>query len=413
MMAIRRLFGIVSTTNAALRKARYLASVVLLVGCGEEKQNANMERTTVGDTTVVRVTSRGIWGDSLPVVEEVRIGQESGRPEYMFTNITDVVVDGELNVYLTDSKAKLVWVYDSAGKYVRTIGRSGRGPGEYGEPLGLALLPSHEIAIADPANARIVIFSRKGQARGAWKYSNMFFTQNMIYSDGDGRLYARVAPARHAGDADPDQWVFERRSADGVIRDSIFEPPRRHDEINNGWFETFPSFALHPSGGFVRARSAEYVVEFHPLNKRVVRLGRPEVPPPAVTAAERAAMQKMLALTQSSRVSGPPIPPIPDTKPLVAGVMSGDDGRIWVHLHGPGVPIPMKDLSGGDSVRGPAFERWPEPNRWDVFEQDGSYLGEVHLPLRARPMVMKGDRIWGTLRDENDITYLVRWRVKH
>lgn len=54
---------------------------------------------------------------------------------------------------------------------------------------------------------------------------------------------------------------------------------------------------------------------------------------------------------------------------------------------------------------------WIEPQAWDVFDPDGTFLGRLELPPRAALHVMRGDRAWGTVLDANDVPYLVRWRV--
>jgi hypothetical protein len=51
---------------------------------------------------------------------------------------------------------------------------------------------------------------------------------------------------------------------------------------------------------------------------------------------------------------------------------------------------------------------WLEPTVFDVFESDGTYLGEVRAPPRTSVQVFRGDTIWGIRRGELDEQYLIR-----
>ena len=53
----------------------------------------------------------------------------------------------------------------------------------------------------------------------------------------------------------------------------------------------------------------------------------------------------------------------------------------------------------------------PKERRYDVFERDGRYLGQVVAPRLLSAYVMKGDSIWGVIRDENDLPTVVKMRL--
>ncbi len=84
----------------------------------------------------------------------------------------DVAVDASGNLWVTDTGHNRIVVYTAAGEYLREVGASftaetlGRGdaPGEFSEPVGIAIAPGGEIAVADMWNARVQILD----ASGAW-----------------------------------------------------------------------------------------------------------------------------------------------------------------------------------------------------------------------------------------------------
>ena len=56
---------------------------------------------------------------------------------------------------------------------------------------------------------------------------------------------------------------------------------------------------------------------------------------------------------------------------------------------------------------------WPflEPLVFDVFEIDGTYLGEVPFPNNTRPFVFGTDRVYAVRSGEFDEQYVVRFRL--
>lgn len=53
----------------------------------------------------------------------------------------------------------VVGVYDSSGKFLRTVGRSGAGPGEYGFIMRAEVLKGDSLLVLDVANSRITLLS--------------------------------------------------------------------------------------------------------------------------------------------------------------------------------------------------------------------------------------------------------------
>jgi hypothetical protein len=63
---------------------------------------------------------------------ELRIGAADGNGS--FTSITSIAVDSRGRIYVSDGMEKNVKVFNAAGKFIRTIGRPGSGPGDLQAP---------------------------------------------------------------------------------------------------------------------------------------------------------------------------------------------------------------------------------------------------------------------------------------
>jgi hypothetical protein len=109
-------------------------------------------------------------------------------------------------------------------------------------------------------------------------------------------------------------------------------------------------------------------------------------------------------------------PPIPTTKPAFHRVLGGADNRVWVYVPQPAqrLEVSAEEERRAREANGPPPPRYREPVAFDVFEPDGRYLARVQAPagfaLYPAP-VFKGDHVWGVVRDELDVSYVVRFRM--
>lgn len=98
----------------------------------------------------------------LTLKEEFSIGKGE-KAEEIFSEITSFAVDDEGNIYLLDRKENKVLVFDNRGKYLRTFGKKGQGPGEMNGPIAIHLTPAKELLIEDGLNRRFAFFSLDGK----------------------------------------------------------------------------------------------------------------------------------------------------------------------------------------------------------------------------------------------------------
>ena len=90
------------------------------------------------------------------------LGELDGEDHENFAMVTDVAFDAGGNVYVLDSQAFRVSVFDADGRFLRSIGRQGGGPGEFTYPSGIALLPDGNLVVNDGGRASLQIFDPRG-----------------------------------------------------------------------------------------------------------------------------------------------------------------------------------------------------------------------------------------------------------
>jgi hypothetical protein len=103
-------------------------------------------------------------------------------------------------------------------------------------------------------------------------------------------------------------------------------------------------------------------------------------------------------------------PDIPRFKPAFRAIRVAQDGRIWVTTAAPSEPYTPEPTSN-PAGRVDSNVPFREPTVYDVFETDGTFLGQLRLPVRTTLAITKGDVAWAIVRDEDDVQTLQRFRI--
>jgi len=80
-----------------------------------------------------------------------------------FAAPTNVAVDNEGNVYVTDTLNSRVEIFDAEGHFISTFGKAGDGPGYFFRPKGIAIDSDGHIWVADEYHDRVQVYNREGQ----------------------------------------------------------------------------------------------------------------------------------------------------------------------------------------------------------------------------------------------------------
>ena len=80
-----------------------------------------------------------------------------------FSAPTNVAVDGDGNVYVTDTLNSRVEIFDADGHFISTFGKAGDGPGYFFRPKGIAIDSDGHIWVADQFQDRVQVYNREGQ----------------------------------------------------------------------------------------------------------------------------------------------------------------------------------------------------------------------------------------------------------
>lgn len=383
---------------------------------------------TIGDTIVVRTLAGSVWGGEATLEPELSIGELDGPQEYLFGRIASLAIGDSGTIYVLDSQVPEIRVFDRGGVYLRTLGRSGEGPGELSSPMAIAVLSDGRVLARDSGNQRVQVYTPEGEADAEWSVlTSGSATTQPLWVDHEDRAYV-VTRAMNSDMSEMRSMVIVVAS-DGTPIDTL-APPGQHFEVpqlevvqvtensRGRYLFAIPfgprkSWAFHPNGHAVLGINTAYRIDMLRTEQPTLRIERVHEPI-RVTNGERdeeesTILRSARSLVPDWRWSGPRIPV---DKPPFRALYIGRDGRIWVLLHMPGIERddPNYDPTNPDAIE----NRWHEPLGFDVFEQDGTYLGSVVPPdeFRISPTpVFDGDFAWSVTRDELGVERVVRYRL--
>ena len=154
----------------------------------------------------------------------------------VFNQPSDVVVASSGEIFVADghdegSNARIV-KFTKEGKFVKTWGKRGSGPGEFDTPHGLAFDSRGRLFVADRGNNRIQIFDQEGKFLEEWK---QFSRPSGIFIDANDVLY--VADSESNGKVNPGfkRGIRVGSAKDGKVTAFIPDPePNPETVVTSG-----------------------------------------------------------------------------------------------------------------------------------------------------------------------------------
>ena len=166
-----------------------LVWVLFFAGCISQPDEHLHTENQVLNGLLQQGTITTIHLDSMPVDTVLaRVGNIMGKERAasltapgVLDHAVDLAKIGD-SLYVADSGQQCIWVMDNQGKWVRRIGRAGRGPGEFGILTGIDGNSKH-IFTFDHSNARVQVYNHQFDLKTSFYHAATISGREIVVND--------------------------------------------------------------------------------------------------------------------------------------------------------------------------------------------------------------------------------------
>ncbi|MGD8815727.1 MAG: 6-bladed beta-propeller [Acidobacteriota bacterium] len=347
--------------------------------------------------------------DAIRLTEELVVGAGLENPDEAVFQPTDIVATDDGMIFIADFSMNRVQMYDRDGRYLRTLGREGQGPGEFEWIWGMTVA-GDMLVVDDRGNARFSTWQLDGEPREDHPKQvrdTLFDMQGLA----DGHFVARTTTTTAEGQVlvigvyGRDGAALSRLAAVALPPPTIPDPDWSAEDIAHAFIELLrqPRRSVTVGGG--------RIVYLSPVEEYQVLAYRPEVGP-----------------AWALRVAGPrsPITPL-KKRSIVEQAQRADPTVKEADFTWPGEDVAVLDMladgRGRLCVITTSFFDGDPPRRVpvDVFSPDGERIAAGFLPARwaespgyfSPPWTYAvGDYVYGIRETDSGETVAVRYRLE-
>lgn len=326
-----------------------------------------------------------------------------------FSDIRGLVANAAGEIFVLDYSSQELRAFDRSGKFMRTVARRGRGPGELLDANGLAISPNGVVWVNDPGNRRYTRIWPDGHVDHLAQRERTFgATWGGVVDSSGGIFEPGVLAASLGGRAAqaPSQFLLRYLDSAGGARTvptpSCVQGERQPSRLRfiapdgtirnvNLPFFAAQQIALSSVGHMWCTPSDDYRLFFGPPTalREIVheKIGR--IP---VSAAEHQRERRRLdslAKQYGTLVAGDP-GAIPRVKPAIDYVLLDDRERLWVRR------------TSSDSLA--HFDVWTTTGERVLTVRSNTLVGRV--------MYIRGEDVYAVVTDEDGVPAVARYRVR-
>ncbi len=342
-----------------------IASLLLCAACGSSESDWGGRIEIREGVTWVMSPSVPLYPEaSLNLEEDLVIAGSEEQEAQMLRDVRTLDVDDDGNIYVLDEGAADIKAFDAGGRHIRTIGRRGQGPGEFGLPVGIIITPRNEILAYDMGQRVLKFLSREGTSLRQLSTADKFQFTGPRFTP-DGHMVGSYLVPADKPTAELKLLNPELDPIQTLVSLPVTPPPVLHlfaarSMTGLRWNVNHRGEIIW--GDFLKP---EYALHIHDQAGKHVRTLTREYDPLPITEKDKEALLRLMF------GEGPPPPQwdirFPDHYPPFSGFSCDDGGRIYVKVH-----VKARAETG---------------EHYDVFDSDGRYAARISLPVPL--MVLK------------------------
>lgn len=361
-----------------------LALLVLFASCSSrEPYMDNQPESEVSGVMTLPDGSQETWH----IVEEFRVGNETGDGAIFFGSVSAIAVDENNQLLVLDRMASEVLVFDAKGALVRTIGGKGVGPGEFEHAAHVDVGPHGNLWVMEMHTGRLTLLDSTGHYVREKDIDSHGWDVGVIadvYLGGFDRVdqYNASVAVPYSGEGGAqvilggNHLMLARYNASLTPIDTVPMPQSPvsfekyvHVAQNSAMIEDVPlqgefHWRFAPGGNFWTLLTRPYEISEVSTSGEILRTFSMPFDPAQVTDEDLQEAHKSLERFFESGAELD-LNKIPSTHPAANSFFVDDDGRIWVDKRAP---------SSEDQHR-----------LFDIIGEDGTLMGTLRSPFAVDP----------------------------
>jgi hypothetical protein len=287
---------------------------------------------------------------------------DSSPADVGLSNVESLDVDSRGRIYVGDRLKAGVVVLSPDGRYLRTIGKRGQGPGEFDYIRNVQVLPGDSLLVYDAGINRLSVFPPDS--------TGVSYVRNLAgLSRGPAPNWVEKLPgeraffATHRNPFRAGQNAAPEDNRDQAVRILEWDGRTRRDSV-----------LVVPTS-----------VQIYDLQgKRIGGFDLPYQGPPVTGNDVEDAGEDLDDLLRNTLREQ-----APERWPAFRSFIVDEHGNVWVALTAPA----------------------GEPTNWSVFDQGGKPLCSVRLPTNVDLRLIRGGKAYSVVTDDLDVPRIVVYRL--
>jgi hypothetical protein len=311
------------------------------------------------------------------LVDELTIGRGEDK-NCQFAELRSVQADSEGRIYAIDGRECTVKVFDAEGRFLRTIGRKGQGPGEFSIPSRNIITPQDDLVVLDAGNRRLSFFKKEGELIKELSTAKWRFARFRVNARGE--IYADLMEVSEHGEIVLNMTKFSPDLAAPTVIAS--EPrPMAPDRL-----EPFPPGFAHGmtrDGGLAWAVDSRYEITIiDPDGKPRMKIVKDPVSNPIREQDRKDILERDYRNLPAGMVVD-----FPSHFPPIWTLVVADTDHIFVRTY-------VKDARGGYVS--------------DVFDPRGRFVAQFTLGAEEFAMMVRDGKLYTVVREDAEGLPLVK-----
>lgn len=327
---------------------------------------AGKEMTQEG---VVLVTNPAAPADGKSTLSPQEMWRAGGDEDeaVIFGVLSDVAIDAQGNLYALDSQLSTISVFDRDGKFLRTIGREGEGPGEFRRASQVFVTPENKIAVAQMMPGKIILLAPDGQPAGDFPMPETpDGGMQMLWDAGSAGRSVVLGTAAMAQRNSKFTMTnsLQLVAADGTVRGKVAERTQENDMANMSFDEKSARRPVWTAGTdgtlYVNDNFDAYEIKCFGPDAKLARVATREYTHRNRSKDEMEENRPRMMIRKGGGGGQTFDAKASPTDPDVLQMFARDDGTLWV----------MSSRGARDLPKGTMA-------RFDVFDANGHFVREV------------------------------------